>query len=70
MTDKTEILKKIYFDKAGFGSLRNTYKDAKLKDKSITINDVKDFFEDYVEKKNSFGDLILLLHRTANMNTK
>ena len=49
MTSKTDLLKKIYFDRSGFGSLQTTYKDAKEKDKSITMNDVKDFFEEFVE---------------------
>ena len=51
MTSKTDLLKKIYFDRSGFGSLQTTYKDAKEQDKSITMNDVKDFFEGLVEKK-------------------
>ena len=51
MTTKTDVLKKIYFDRSGFGSMQTTYKDAKEKDKSITMNDVKDFFEEFVEKK-------------------
>ena len=33
--------------------MQTTYKDAKEKDNSITMNDVKDFFEEFVEKKNS-----------------
>ena len=51
MTTKTDVLKKIYFDKAGFGSMKTTYQDAKAKDKSITVNDVKKFFDEYVEQK-------------------
>ena len=51
MASKTDVLKKIYFDRSGFGSLQTTYKDAKEKDKSITMNDVKDFFEELVERK-------------------
>ena len=51
MTTQTDVLKKIYFDRSGFGSMQTTYKDAKEKDNSITMNDVKDFFEEFVEKK-------------------
>ena len=51
MTDKTDVLKKIYFDRSGFGSIRRTFAEAKAKDKTITMTDVKTFFEDYVEKK-------------------
>ena len=51
MADKNDVLKKIYFDRSGFGSIRTTYADAKAKDNTITMSDVKTFFEDYVEKK-------------------
>ena len=51
MTDKTDVLKKIYFDRAGFGSMLTTYRDAKKENKSITMNDVKDFFKEFVEQK-------------------
>ena len=51
MVDKTDLLKKIYFNKAGFGSIKTTYDDAKKKNKSITRDDVKDFFKEYVEQK-------------------
>ena len=51
MTDKTDVLKKIYYDRAGFGSIRTTYQDARKKDKTITMDDVRDFFKDFVEKK-------------------
>ena len=47
MTSKTHVLKKIYFDRSGFGSTQTTYKDAKQKDTSITMNDIKDFFEEF-----------------------
>ena len=53
MTTNSDVLKKIYFDRSGFGSMQTTYKDAKEKDNSITMNDVKDFFEEFVEKRNS-----------------
>ena len=31
MTTKTDVLKKIYFDRSGSGSMQTTYKDAKEK---------------------------------------
>ena len=37
MASKTDVLKKIYFDRSGFGSMQTTYKDAKQKDPSITL---------------------------------
>jgi hypothetical protein len=43
--DKRNYKKKLYYDPAGFGSIQATLKDAKAKDKTITINDVKAWFE-------------------------
>ena len=48
---KDEILNFIYFDAAGYGSLKQTYEEAKKKDKSITMKDVKGFIEKHVEQK-------------------
>ena len=48
MTDvnKEDVIKKnIYFDRSGFGSVATTFKDAKAKEPSITLNDVKEFFK-------------------------
>ena len=57
---KQEIIGNIYFDKAGFGSKNTTLKDAREKDKSITMKDVEGFFKNNVEicrdkKKNPRG---------------
>ena len=40
---KEEILKFIYFDPTGYGSIKQTYEEAKKKDKTITMKDVKNF---------------------------
>ena len=47
----TNDLRGIYFDRSGFRSLQTAYKDAKEKDQPITMNDVKDYFEELVGKK-------------------
>ena len=39
--DKNEIIRKVYYDPAGFGSAQATLKDAKAKNNTININDVK-----------------------------
>ena len=44
MSSKQEIISKIYFDRAGYGSKATTLKDAREKDKSITKEDVEEFF--------------------------
>jgi hypothetical protein len=51
MSNKNDVISKIYFDESGYGSIKTTFEDAKKKDKTITIEDVKEFFEKNVEKK-------------------
>ena len=71
MADKTDVLKKIYFDRSGFGSMRRTFAEAKVKDKTITMSDVKTFFEDWWRRRRSNRkDLIVSLHHMLSMNIK
>ena len=51
MSDKQKIINDIYFDRSGYGSKATTLKDARQKDKSITMDDVNDFFRKNVEIK-------------------
>ena len=46
-----DIISKIYYDRAGFGSKAVTLKDAREKDKTITMKDVEEFFKKNVEIK-------------------
>ena len=48
---KQDIISKIYFDRAGYGSKQTTLKDAREKDKSIKMSDVEEFFKKNVEIK-------------------
>ena len=50
MSDKNKIISDMYFD-SGFGSQATTFKDAKAKDKRITLADVKAWFEKNVDRK-------------------
>ena len=50
-SEKQKIINDIYFDRAGFGSKATTLKDAREKDKTITMKDVEDFFRKNVEVK-------------------
>ena len=50
MTNKEEIIAKVYLDLAGFGSINETLKDAKKYDKTITYDDVKRW-----KSKQAFG---------------
>ena len=45
------MLKKIYVDRSGVGSMKTTHQDAKAKDKTITVDDVNMFFDGYVQQK-------------------
>ena len=50
-SNKDKIISDIYFDRSGFGSIATTFKDAKAKDKSITLADVKAWYEKNVDRK-------------------
>ena len=51
MSDKNKIISDIYFDRSGFGSIAATFKDAKQKDKTITLQNVRDWFSKNIERK-------------------
>jgi len=55
MDNKLSIIKKVYHDPvSGFGSILNTYRDAKSFDKSITQQDVKDYVNKLPQKQMLF----------------
>ena len=58
--NKQKIISDIYNDPSGFGSKAVTLTDARKKDKSITKNDVDEFFRKNVEVKNCLEVRILL----------
>lgn len=49
--NKQKIINDIYYDRAGFGSKQTTLKDAREKEKTITMKDVEGFFRKEVEVK-------------------
>ena len=51
MSEKDKTISEVYYDQAGFGSIATTYKDAKKKGASITMQDVKEWFQENVERK-------------------
>ena len=51
MSEKQTIINDVYFDRSGFGSKATTLKDARAKDKTITMADVEEFFKRNVEEK-------------------
>ena len=64
------LIKKIYYDPAGFGTVQETYKDVKKLDSSITVKDVRDWFERNVERKNNFVDLTVISAKALVMSTR
>jgi hypothetical protein len=49
--EKDRIIHSIYQDYANFGSMQDTYKQAKAKNKSITMADVKAWYERNLVRK-------------------
>ena len=57
MLDKTkeEIIRKMYYDPAGFGSIKNTLKDVRKVDPTITEAEVKEWIENNTERKKNLS---------------
>ena len=53
MNNKNDIIKSVYFDKAGYGNIKNTFDDARKIDNTIKIDDVKQWFKENLEKKHT-----------------
>ena len=51
--NKEEIIRNSYYDLAGFSSIKDQLKSAQARDKSITLNDVKEWRNKNLEKKNT-----------------
>ena len=49
--NKDDVISRIYYDRSGYGSIQTTYQDAKQKDKTITMQNVRDWFSKNVERK-------------------
>ena len=49
--NKNDIISKIYYDEAGYGSIKQTYLEARAKDSSIKYEDVKKWLHKEVEQK-------------------
>ena len=50
---KEEIISKVYYDPGGYGSINETYKDAKEKDSSITLNNIRQWFTKNIARQNN-----------------
>ena len=49
--NKQKIISDVYYDRSGYGSLKTTLEDSRKKDKSITMDDVRQFFRKNVKVK-------------------
>ena len=49
--EKDKIIDTIYYSQDGYGSMMTTYKDARIKDSTITIKYVQGWFNENIEKK-------------------
>ena len=54
--NKQKIINDVNFDKGGFGSRALTLEEARQKDKSITMNDISDFFPNVEEERKPRGE--------------
>ena len=55
--NKYEILEKVYYDGAGFGSVNETLKDDRFFNKDITYEDVKKWKDSNVERKRKLSGM-------------
>jgi len=63
---KDDIISKVYFDPAGYGSINATLKDAKKYDSSITNEEVKKWKDKHTERKiNLRGQNSFIAHKAA-----
>ena len=70
MTKFDGLIKKIYYDPAGFGTVQETYKEVKKLDSTIKVSDVKDWYERNIEGKNSSADLTVISVRDLVMSMR
>ena len=52
--DKDKVISDIYYDLGSLGSIKRTYEDVKAKDKSISYNDVKEWYSKNIEKTGKY----------------
>jgi hypothetical protein len=51
MSEKDEVIKNLYYDRSGHQSIQKTYQEAKQKDNTITLENVRSWFNKNVEVK-------------------
>jgi hypothetical protein len=63
---KEEIINKVYNDPGGFLSIKETYKDSKEKDSTITLNNVQTWFTKNVARQNNLRGYNTFVARSAD----
>ena len=53
--NKNDIISKIYFDPSGYSSIQNTLKEVRQIDKTVKLDDVKEWFKLNVEQKTNYS---------------
>ena len=67
MTTKDDIISKVYFNPAGYGSINETLKDAKKYDSTITYEEVKKWKDKHTERKTNLrGQNSFIAHHPAD----
>ena len=51
--EKIKIIEQVYTDPGGYGSINETYKDAKEKDSTITLNNIRQWFAKNIVRQNN-----------------
>ena len=65
---KPDIIKKVYVDPSGYGSIENTLTYAKQIDSTTKLEYVKEFFSQYVEQKKQVHGAMASLPAVLNMS--
>ena len=62
--EKDNVIDKVYYDTAGYGSVQTTWQEARLKDPTITLEYVKGWFSGNVSVKSNLAVRTALSRRT------
>ena len=60
VNNKAENISKIYNDLSGFGSIQQTFAEARKIDKTIALNDVKEWKEKNIVRKTTYPAITLM----------
>jgi hypothetical protein len=70
MSSKNDIISKVYYDEAGYGSIESTLADAKKYDPTITYEDVKKWKDGHAERKTylkGYNSFVISAYNTSGV---